>query len=64
MIAIVILIMFLFSVSFLNFKEHFYIIGEPTRNTRNMSYDLRGDPLVFFPQRNLFPFNNSELRFF
>lgn len=30
-----------------------------TRNTRNMSYDLRGDPLIIQPQQ--FVWNNSNL---
>lgn len=38
-IAIVILFVFLFVFVFSEAKEHFYLIGQPTRNTRNMSYD-------------------------
>lgn len=39
------------------FKEHFYDI--PIRSTRNMSYDIRGDPCVI--KRVEFPFNNSDI---
>ena len=53
MIAIVILIAILFMFS--EAKEHFYLIGKPTRfefPTKNMSYDLRGDPFNVIETQN------------
>ena len=61
-IEILILILIIFLCVFLNFKEHFDLIVEPTRfefPTRNMSYDLRGE--AYYPPRVLFPFDNSEI---
>ena len=41
----------------INLKEHFWNV--PIRSTRNMSYDLRGDPCII--KRVQFPFNNSDI---
>jgi len=68
---IILLIIVLIIINFYNITENFsYFI--PTfmdhtnlpwwntkKTTRNMSYDLRGDPLVIYPQQ--FIWNNSNL---
>ena len=52
--------MLLLSVTILAFKYHETFIGERSLcPTRNMSYDIRGDPLI--QSRTEYAFNNSEI---
>ena len=66
--------MFFIILQFIDVKEHFdymnyslpllngytnFPFDNQLRDTRNMSYDLRGDPLTIPPQN--FVWNNSEL---
>ena len=71
---IIVLILFFIILQFIDVKEHFdymnyslpllngytnFPFDNQLRDTRNMSYDLRGDPLTIPPQN--FVWNNSEL---
>jgi hypothetical protein len=40
-------------------SEAFDVFNIPMRRTRNMSYDLRGDPIVI--QKRQYIWNNSEI---
>lgn len=61
-------LLFIFVILFIGYflysnVEHFYLgsyaVPLATRHTRNMSYDIRGDPFFTVPQT--FPWLNSEL---
>ena len=45
--------------SHLDEYENFWVFNQPTRFTRNQSYDLRGDPVRIVPQH--FMWNNSPI---
>jgi hypothetical protein len=59
LLLIVSLLLLVLLALVLNKKEMF--IGIPTRNTRNMSYDLRGDPCVIRPNHSLSPWGMSSI---